>query len=183
MPSVIMTRTFQQHGIGIVFDKRHDFKFVLTLGRQLDRPTVDRAQAQETGGRGRTLAPPKKNFWQKYFSGKKSCRPKIMAFYYCFSGIYHVKFGNFVNFSGKYHVKFGHFVNFSCIYFRAEIMEQTSRTFENYPVNIQLQKQNQRLFDKAIKQYTNQIWQLFTCVLDLVLLLYGLSIFILMLIC
>jgi len=55
------------------------------------------------GGRGQ-LPPPQKKKSGKYFSG-----------------IYHVKFGNFVNFSAKYHVKFGHFGNFSCIYFRAKM--------------------------------------------------------------
>ena len=73
----------------------------------------------EGEGRGascRGALPPKK-------FGKNIFLTKIMynsgIFY--FSGIYHVKFGNFVNFEGKYHVKFGNFVNFSCIYFRAKM--------------------------------------------------------------
>ena len=57
-----------------------------------------------------------------HISRVKSC--KIWAFCYFLSGIYQVKFGNYVNSSGKYHAKFWHFinfVNFLCMYFRAKM--------------------------------------------------------------
>jgi len=74
-------------------------------------------------GQGEQLPPPQIRA-KTIFFGQKSC--KIRAFCYFFSGIYHVKFGNFVNFSGKSRVKFGHFVKFSCIFSGKNVLPSQS---------------------------------------------------------